>query len=262
MIYNVHVCCRMITEFNHDMRISLIVYLVLAVDQVHWRVAAQTVVEIEKASGAMSARLMRMPYSIGAIGATCAGLISLPMVFSLDFTMWFNDQFVTADLPDHFNTDDCPYDRPLTVMETGMWSWGWMEPPLGTLSFVLLTMQFARQQTNNLWLSTGAQGPYNAFLKKRRFKLMVSKFPDYSPLILKEYCSVLTARSAQSTARKALENDDKYNTFVSHETLDLSTIIPADEPEIINAAEAKKLKKAKKEAEKKLKKDKKDKKSK
>ena len=28
-----------------------------------------------------------------------------------------------------------------TILEVGSWTWGWMEPPLGQLSFFLLTLQ-------------------------------------------------------------------------------------------------------------------------
>lgn len=35
-------------------------------------------------------------------------------------------------------------------LEVGSWSWNWMEPPLGTISFFLLCMQFAREQRVNI----------------------------------------------------------------------------------------------------------------
>ena len=41
-------------------------------------------------------------------------------------------------------------------MQVGNWTWGWMEPPIGTISFVLLVLQFSRNQLENIWLPPGA----------------------------------------------------------------------------------------------------------
>ena len=39
-------------------------------------------------------------------------------------------------------TTDVPEDRDLeTPLEVAIWTWSWMEPPLGQISFLLLTMQ-------------------------------------------------------------------------------------------------------------------------
>lgn len=47
----------------------------------------------------------------------------------------------------HMVTTEVPPDKDLeTWLEVGSWSWGWMEPPLGQLSFFLLCMQLARHQ--------------------------------------------------------------------------------------------------------------------
>ena len=104
-----------------------------------------------------------------------------------------------------------------------------MEPPLGTISFLLLSLQFARQQTYKLWASSGGQGPYNAWLKRRRYRILKDRYPQYSPIILAEYSSVLSARCHAITNQtdvyinvilfcrvdnkgslRALDNDEKY----------------------------------------------------
>lgn len=33
-----------------------------------------------------------------------------------------------------------------TMLEVGSWAWSWMEPPLGTISFFILCLQFAREK--------------------------------------------------------------------------------------------------------------------
>jgi hypothetical protein len=51
-----------------------------------------------------------------------------------------------------------------------------MEPPLGTLSFALLALQFSRAQMDNLGIR-----PYTAALKKRRGRYLAAAFPQYEP---------------------------------------------------------------------------------
>ena len=67
------------------------------------------------------------------MGAGLLGTLSFPLVFHLDTCLWFNEWCVTADIAE---------DRDLeTVLEVGKWSWQWMEPVLGQLSFALLCCQ-------------------------------------------------------------------------------------------------------------------------
>ena len=57
-----------------------------------------------------------------------------------------------------------------------------MEPVLGTISFVLLTLQFSRAQLSNLGYK-----PYTALLKKYRAKRLITLYPQYDPVILKNF---------------------------------------------------------------------------
>ncbi|KOO27348.1 hypothetical protein Ctob_003574, partial [Chrysochromulina tobinii] len=82
--------------------------------------------------------LMKAPYQLSIYTALVAGWTSLPLVFHYTTASIFNDYFVTAEPPDVGEAD--------TWLEVGAWSWSWMEPPLGTISFFLLCIQFARDQ--------------------------------------------------------------------------------------------------------------------
>jgi len=82
--------------------------------------------------------LMKAPYQLSIYTALVAGWASLPLVFHYTTASIFNDYFVTAEPPDVGEAD--------TWLEVGAWSWSWMEPPLGTISFFLLCIQFARDQ--------------------------------------------------------------------------------------------------------------------
>ena len=102
------------------------------------------------------------------IGSIVIGLGSLPMVFHLDTALWFNEHWVTTDVPEARDLE--------TWLEVGQWTWGWMEPPIGTLSFVFLAFQFARGR--------GIINPAQVFYMKRRQERLLRMYPRYAPLIL------------------------------------------------------------------------------
>ncbi|CAN0431321.1 unnamed protein product, partial [Ectocarpus fasciculatus] len=78
---------------------------------------------------------------------------------------------------------DVPEDADLeTVLEVGSWSWNWMEPPLGQISFFLLCMQFVRAQMQNINYK-----PYGAWLRDRRARKLVERYPQYDRLILEDF---------------------------------------------------------------------------
>ena len=55
--------------------------------------------------------------------------------------MWFNERYVTADVPPEKDLE--------TWLEVGSWTWNWMEPPLGTISFVLLCVQVHKASSSS-----------------------------------------------------------------------------------------------------------------
>jgi hypothetical protein len=65
-----------------------------------------------------------------------------------------------------------------TPLEVGGFAWNWMEPPLGTISFFLLCMQYARAQLENL----GAK-PYTSAIKHSRARRLIKEFPKYDAAI-------------------------------------------------------------------------------
>ena len=80
--------------------------------------------------------MINLPYNIGIAAGVGGGLYSFPMVFDLSTAKWFNKHYVTTDIP--------PPEDLETMYEVGNWTWNWMEPPLGTISFFILCMQMAR----------------------------------------------------------------------------------------------------------------------
>lgn len=115
-----------------------------------------------------------LPYKVGIFTAVVCGFGAIPMVFDIDLALWFNHKFVTMEVPP-------PSDRD-TMLETGAWTWNWMEPVLGTASFTLLAMQFARQNIKHLGLK-----PYTQQLLERRAKVLYEAFPQYDRGILHSF---------------------------------------------------------------------------
>ena len=103
-----------------------------------------------------------------------AGVMSFPLVFDFDTVYSFNERYVTADVPDAKDLQ--------TFLEVGSWSWGWMEPVLGQVSFVLLLLQFARNQILNLGIR-----PYGNMLKESRARYLEKKYPQYDKVFVRWY---------------------------------------------------------------------------
>lgn len=121
--------------------------------------------------------LAALPFYAGFGGAFTAGILSSPLVFELNTVTWFNDKFVTTEMP--------PPEDLETVLEVGSFSWGWMEPMLGQISFFLLCMQFARSQLQNLGIR-----PYYNWQRERRADYLVSQFPQYDAGFLRTYSRI------------------------------------------------------------------------
>lgn len=113
----------------------------MSVDSVEYDEAEAIVEEIGKHNRAVM-KLEYFPYQAGITFALGGGILSFPLVFHQETAMWFNEKFVTAEVPEMKDLE--------TIFEVGSWSWGWMEPILGQASFALLILQFARSQAVKL----------------------------------------------------------------------------------------------------------------
>lgn len=118
--------------------------------------------------------LLAVPYHVGISIAVTAAVAAVPMVFDLNTAIWFNTDYVTTDVP--------PPEDLETMLETGSWTWNWMEPPLGTISFVLLALQFSRAQMQNLGFR-----PYTGAIKSWRGRRLAQAFPQYDANVLIQY---------------------------------------------------------------------------
>lgn len=131
--------------------------------------------------------LASLPFEIGFGAAFIGGLASIPLVFDLDTVAWFNERYVTSELPGPEDLE--------TWLEVGAASWGWMEPVLGQVSFFLLCMQFSRAQLQNLGIR-----PYFNWQRDNRARMLCKKYPQYDAEFLALYsrCDQLAERHTMS----------------------------------------------------------------
>lgn len=158
------------TMGDHEARKEILKRHIMTVDRVSYDTANNTFAEI-LAKNEEFKFVLSLPYQIGIAMSLGAGFLSIPMVFSLSLAQTFNTKFVTTDLPEPADLE--------TMLEVGSWAWNWMEPPLGTISFFLLCLQFARAQIENLGVK-----PYTELVKQWRGERLSQAFPKYDARLL------------------------------------------------------------------------------
>ena len=150
---------------------------IMIVDKVDYFDTTDKLVEIANASHGNQG-MVKAPYYASIYVALMTGWASLPLVFHYPTASLFNDYFVTADPPDVGEAD--------TWLEVGAWSWNWMEPPLGTISFFLLCIQFAREQR----LSIGEKAMTER-IREYQADFLAKQYPQYDSSILRAYGSAI-----------------------------------------------------------------------
>ncbi len=83
---------------NHLARCEVLKRHIMAVDDVDYETAEKKFDEITEAS-LRGLSLYTLPYKIGITVAVIAGVGAVPMVFDINTAMWFNEDFVTMDIP-------------------------------------------------------------------------------------------------------------------------------------------------------------------
>eukprot|EP00615_Pteridomonas_danica_P007067 CAMPEP_0114340604 /NCGR_PEP_ID=MMETSP0101-20121206/8480_1 /TAXON_ID=38822 ORGANISM="Pteridomonas danica, Strain PT" /NCGR_SAMPLE_ID=MMETSP0101 /ASSEMBLY_ACC=CAM_ASM_000211 /LENGTH=229 /DNA_ID=CAMNT_0001473907 /DNA_START=23 /DNA_END=712 /DNA_ORIENTATION=- len=177
--------CREATQFDNDTLTVLalegnedavqerLIREIMAKDEVEWDDASKKFGEIEQAhrNGLAMAKL---PYKVGIVCAVTAAFASFPLCFDLPTALWFNEHYVTTDVADPEDLE--------TWLEVGTWTWNWMEPPLGQLSFFLLCLQYTRSQMERI-----GKKPFTTWLIKRRATALSAQYPQYHRTIVEDF---------------------------------------------------------------------------
>eukprot|EP00294_Goniomonas_avonlea_P009427 CAMPEP_0114539890 /NCGR_PEP_ID=MMETSP0114-20121206/478_1 /TAXON_ID=31324 /ORGANISM="Goniomonas sp, Strain m" /LENGTH=214 /DNA_ID=CAMNT_0001724021 /DNA_START=43 /DNA_END=687 /DNA_ORIENTATION=- len=120
--------------------------------------------------------LVTIPYRVAVGLGIFAAATALPLVFDINTAAWFNETFVHEDLPEG------GLESLTSVWKVGNWTWGWMEPYLGTASFILLSLQFAR--VNMVKISWK---PYTETVLSWRADRLAAQFPQYERQIVRDF---------------------------------------------------------------------------
>jgi len=158
---------------NHSARAEVLRRHIMATDFIDYNEACKVEekIAVENRQGAS---MFLLSYKCGIAVAMVLGIGAFPMVFHEGIAKAFNTDWVTMDIP--------PPDELDTMLETGIWTWNWMEPFLGTCSFTLLCLQFTRQQIINL-----GSKPITKRLIDRRANRLYESYPQYEKHILHNY---------------------------------------------------------------------------
>ena len=154
---------------------------IMAVDNLEWGEAQKVGSEIRAAS-LQGMSVATLPAKVGIFTGVVSGIVSIPLVFNQKLATWFNQNFVTTDVPEPEDLE--------TVWEIGAWT-NWTEPALGTASFALLAAQFTRSQMLNLDFR-----PYSDWVQQRRAARLVSLYPQYHADILADFARTASVRAS------------------------------------------------------------------
>jgi len=111
---------------NQNAQAERLIREIMTVENVSWE-EAQPIFKKVSDQNKAGMSLAIMPYRIGVVASLSAAFLSFPLVFSKSTALWFNENFVTTDVPPETDLE--------TMLEVGSWTWNWMEPPLGQISF-------------------------------------------------------------------------------------------------------------------------------
>lgn len=110
-----------------------------------------------------------MPYRIGMAVALGGALGATLLVFWRPLAYFYGTEIAGEELPEGVKDIG-----DLTTNQVGTWTWSWMEPMIGTASFVLLCCQFMRAHAVRMNLK-----PYNEYLLQWRADRCAQRFPQY-----------------------------------------------------------------------------------
>lgn len=147
---------------------------IMQVDKVSWDDAHETLIEMDNFNERYY-WLQTFPYRIGITMAIVCTIGSIVLVFDKTIALKYGVEVAGEHLP-----DDIHDISEMTTNQVGTWTWSWMEPMIGTASFVLLCMQFGRAQCTKMNML-----PYTEAMLRMRAKRLEKAYPQYCPTMVR-----------------------------------------------------------------------------
>jgi len=161
---------------NHCSRRERLLREVMCVDGVSWGQAHDVINSFDQFNERYY-WLETFPYRLGITIAFLSGVASIALVFWRPVAVWYGEQVAGEELPE--GVADI---SELSVNQVGTWTWSWMEPMIGTASFVLLCCQFLRGQAVKMNMRS-----YSEQLLHWRADRLCAAFPRYDQSMLRAW---------------------------------------------------------------------------
>merc|ERR1719221_1282886 len=165
---------------NHSAHKERLLREIMQQEGVSWDDAHKRLNEMD-VSNERNYWLLTMPYRVGIAAALSAAVASCVMVFYGPIVEAYACQVAGEGLPE--GQEDV---SAMTVNQVGTWSWSWMEPMIGTASFALLCLQFARAQAWKLNMR-----PYTESMLRYRADTLAGAFPQYERSVVRAWAKHL-----------------------------------------------------------------------
>lgn len=166
---------------SHEACFERLVRDVMRVDNLEY-MEAKKVADSIRASNRQHVRTYASFNWAGLFGSSFCLAACIPMVFSRRVALMFNEHFVTTEVPEAADLE--------TFYEVGAWTWNWMEPILGTGSFMILCLQLARSQMVNMDYK-----PWTENIRRMRAARLIKLYPQYTEEILYDFAVTASLRA-------------------------------------------------------------------
>merc|ERR1719440_537813 len=161
-------------EGNHFAHRERMIREIMAIDNVSWEKAHDRLTEMDEYKERYY-WFTTMPYRVGITVATFMGIASVFLVFEPNTAHWYGINIAGEDLPE--DKEDV---HDMTINQVGTWTWGWMEPMIGTATFVLLCAQFMKANIIKLNMKSWME-----LVETKKSDLLADKFPRYDRSIVR-----------------------------------------------------------------------------
>mmetsp|Transcript_42684 Transcript_42684/g.92098 ORF Transcript_42684/g.92098 Transcript_42684/m.92098 type:complete len:365 (-) Transcript_42684:74-1168(-) len=165
---------------NHPARRERLIREIMCVDQISWSRAHEVLYEFDKYKERYY-WIETFPYRLGIAAAIISGAASVALVFWPPVAYWYGTEIAGEELPE--DTNDI---SELTINQVGTWTWSWMEPMIGTATFIILCCQSSRAQMAQMNMRT-----YGDRVLGWRADRVANKFPIYDRSMVRAWSRVL-----------------------------------------------------------------------
>jgi len=167
-------------ENNHYAHRERLIREIMSVDNCSWEEAHNVLASMDEYKERYY-WFVTAPYRLGIFIATTFGIGSIFLVFHPSTADWYGTNIAGEELPE--GTDSV---SDLTINQVGTWTWSWMEPMIGTASFVLLCAQFVRAQLIRINMKT-----FLAIMESRKADRVAQQFHQYDKSMIRTWAKPL-----------------------------------------------------------------------